>query len=216
MKITNIIALTLSVSLFAAATNANAGIIKNDTQILTSDDHEQLSKWLGIDVDLKRVFAKNIDGKTGSDWHKAVDSKNETFTVFEIFNGNERMVIGGYNGRSWLSDNSYKTSKNSFLFNLTTSEKFEHNNNYKYTYSVHNIAKLGVVFGAGYDLLVNDDLSGGHSNLGRSYGEIVNYNNNNRVNPLTKNSYGWSIGKYETFVISSPTGEFHSNKSESR
>ncbi len=93
-----LVALSMSLGLASAA---HAGIVTNETTLLSGAGHQQLSTWLGEDMNLTRVFAKGIDGVTGAEWHNHVDGVGSTFTVMEIFNGQERRVIGGYNHFSW-------------------------------------------------------------------------------------------------------------------
>jgi hypothetical protein len=196
------------------AGGAQAGIITNDTDILSGAGHEQLSTWLGQDVDLTRIFAKGVDGNDSYAWHAAVDNKGATFTVMEIFNGSERIIIGAFNENDWLSNMDYTTStnQNNFLFNLTSGIKYQKNTiNH---YQTYNSASYGASFGNGHDLHVNGSLSGGYANLGYSYGD------NSRYGAAYQNEFvgsysSWTIGAYETFTLSGSTGNFGSGATAS-
>ncbi len=61
-----LIALSMSLGLASAA---HAGIVTNETTLLSGAGHEQLSTWLGQDVDLTRIFAKGVDGNNSAEWH---------------------------------------------------------------------------------------------------------------------------------------------------
>ena len=86
----------LPLALMMVSGAASAGVVTNDTALLSGSDHAQLSEWLGSDFDLTRIFAKE-DGDNSQDWHVAVDGQGATFTVMELFDNdtNERRVIGG-------------------------------------------------------------------------------------------------------------------------
>jgi hypothetical protein len=192
------------------AGGAQAGIITNDTDILSGAGHEQLSTWLGQDVDLTRIFAKGVDGATGTQWHAVVDNKGSTFTVMEIFNGSERTIIGGFNEFSWRSSGSITRSanRNNFLFNLTTGVEYQKNtiNNYQ----TYNGPAYAATFGGGHDLHVNGSLSGGYTNIGDSYGDRSRYSTAEYNNEFTGSYGSWTIGAYETFTLSGSTGNFGS------
>jgi hypothetical protein len=192
------------------AGGAQAGIITNDTDILSGAGHEQLSTWLGQDVDLTRIFAKGVDGTTGTQWHAAVDNKGATITVMEIFNGSERMIIGGFNEFAWVASNgyTYSPSTKNFLFNLSTGVEYQKNTSN--TFQTYNHGDYGATFGAGFDLYVNGSLSDGYANIGVSYGDISRFSTTEYRNEFAGSYRSWTIGAYETFTLSGSTGNFGS------
>ena len=204
MKLTNKLTLIAGLVASSFALNANAGIVTNATDTLTGAGHAQLSEWLGEDVNLTRIFAKGIDGSTSQDWHAYVDGQGATFTVFEVFNGSERRVVGGYNPYSWGDNSSFNTNSkdnnHSFLFNLTTSQSYELLNGY----GAYSQSNYGVTFGGGHDLKVDNGLNGGYANIGHSY----SYGDSRYEFIGSYNS--WTIGAYETFTLSDSTGSFGS------
>lgn len=205
--------LTLIAGLVASsfALNANAGIVTNATDTLTGAGHEQLSEWLGEDVNLTRIFAKGVDGNNSRDWHDAVDGQGRTFTVMEIFNGDGRMVIGGYNSNSWMSNNTQSSSTTSFLFNLTNNGFYEKNNRYSNgLYATYNHNYLGATFSAVGDLRTNESLSGGYANIGHTYGDTTQFGSDDYREEFTGSFDSWTIGSYETFTLSNSTGSFGS------
>jgi hypothetical protein len=191
------------------AGGAQAGIITNDTDILSGAGHEQLSTWLGQDVDLTRIFAKGVNGSDSYAWHSAVDNKGATITVMEIFNGSERTIIGGFNEFSWVSSGGYikYPSTNNFLFNLTTGIEYQKNTGI--TAQTYNVGEYGATFGGGYDLHVKASLSGGWANIGHSYGDSSRYGTAYQ-NEFAGSYSSWTIGAYETFTLSGSTGNFGS------
>jgi hypothetical protein len=201
----------LFVSLLLAANVATAGMVTNDTELLSAAGHEQISTWLGEDVDLTRIFEKGIDGTSGYDWHAAVDNQGRTFTIMEVFNGLDRRIIGGYNEYSWKSDNTIIRSftTDNFLFNLTSNTQYQKNNSDNK--SVFNYAPYNFSFGTG-DLFIYSDMSGGRADIGESYGDKSKANSSTRRNDYAIDFAGsydsWTIGKYETFTLSASTGDF--------
>jgi hypothetical protein len=197
------------------AGSAQAGIITNDTDILSGAGHEQLSTWLGQDVDLTRIFAKGVDGTTGAQWHATVNNKGATFTVMEIFNGSERMIIGGFNENDWLSNTSWtqSSSTNNFLFNLTTGIEYQKNTDS--ATQTYNKGDYGATFGGGHDLHVNGSLSGGYTSLGYAYGDHNRAGTAEYQNEFAGSFSAWTIGSYETFTLSGSTGNFGSGATAS-
>jgi len=213
MKLKNKLTLIAGLVASSFALNANAGIVTNATDILTGTGHAQLSEWLGEDVDLTRIFAKGVDGDDSYAWHAAVDNQGATFTIMEIFdnNTNERRVIGGYNSNSWLSKSSYSSSESAFLFNLSDSLIFEKNDIYgNGNFATFNHQDHGSTFGAGHDLYVKTSLSGGYSQIGKTYGDAARYGTASYYEEFAGSSSNWTIGAYETFTLSDSTGDFGS------
>lgn len=204
--------LTLAVSLIASsfAFSAHAGIVTNDTDLLTGTGHAQLAEWLGEDVDLTRIFAKGV-GDNSYDWHAAVDYQGRTFTVMEIFDNttNQRRVIGGYNDESWTSMNSWGSSANAFLFNLSSGSLYEKNARYTNgALATYNYAKYGATFGGGHDLQVNAQLTAGYAYIGHTYGDMSRAGESSYQEEFTGGFNDWKIGAYETFTLSASTGRF--------
>lgn len=204
--------LTLAASLVASsfAFSAHAGIVTNDTDLLTGTGHAQLSEWLGVDFDLTRIFAKGVDGTSSQDWHQHVDGKGSTFTVFEIFNGSDRMVVGGYNNFNWSSGDGWliNTDRSNFLFNLSTGVHYKKNDNTNFQTNNHDF--YGAAFGAGFDLMVRQDLSSGYANIGHSYGDRSKYGDANYRESFVGTSDYFNVGYYETYTMSNSTGIFGS------
>jgi hypothetical protein len=198
----------LFVSLLLTANAATAGMVTNDTEILSAAGHEQLSTWLGEDVDLTRIFAKGIDGTDSRDWHDAVNNQGRTFTIMEVFNGTDRRIAGGYNQFSWNSTRNYIQSTNTenFLFNLTSRIKYQKHNRSSFQTYNHNV--YGMTFGGGHDLRVDSNLTIGYANIGYSYGDINRFGTPEYRNEFMGSHSDWTIGKYETFTLSASTGDF--------
>lgn len=189
------------------AGSAQAGVITNSSEIITSTEHQTLVEWLGEDFDLTLIFAKE-DGDTADDWHAAVDNQGATFTIMEIINGDDVRIVGGYNIYDWDSTSAWlqSDSTENFLFNLTSGEVYEKND--ATTFQTYNSADYAVGFGAGIDLLVNFDLTTGYANIGNSYGESDLTGSADYQASFTGTFNSWVIGSYETFTISESTQDF--------
>ena len=182
--------------------NATAGVVTNDSDLLTSSGHEKLSEWLGKDVDLTRVFEK-VSGSTGSDWSQAVDKKGPTITLFEILSESGSIVVGGYNDKSWRASysSSYDADSTNFLFNLNDESLYPFFNERGVTTAA--TPSGGPKFGSS-DLSISSDLNSGVSYIGRVYGdpEADPYNLSYLSEFIGSTSRNFSVGKMETFTIS--------------
>jgi hypothetical protein len=197
-------------ALILASVNVNAGIVTNDTELLGGADHQMLSTMFGYDMDLTRIFAKQT-GDTSQDWHAAVDGQGATFTVIELANaGIENMRIGGYNGGSWHSSGSWGVNATNFLFNLDTGIKYLQEGYGGTLYSTYNRGDYGPTFGAGHDINLDTNLSGGygHTNIGNTYGERSRYGTTSYREEFAGSFNSWSVIGLETFTLSSSTGDF--------
>jgi hypothetical protein len=123
----------------------NAGAIIGGSDILSLADAQTLEGWLGEGpIALTRIFAKdaaNSDFDDSRDWHREVDLKGRTISVWEVTlsdgkGGADEFVFGGYNPQSWDGSGAgtvlggyvetlVDTDRNAFIFNLTTSTKLE-------------------------------------------------------------------------------------------
>ncbi len=200
----------LPLALMMASGAASAGVVTNETALLSGSDHAQLSEWLGSDFDLTRIFAKE-DGDTAQDWHAAVNNRGATFTVMEIIDNDtgDVRVIGGYNSVSWLPTWAMGNSTESFLFNLSDDLLFEKNARFSGgSYAAYNYQNYGATFGAGHDLYVGENLTNGHANIGHTYGDVNQYRDESYLETFAGSFDNWTIGAYETYTLSASTGNF--------
>ena len=63
-------------------------------------------------------------------------------------------------------------------------------------------------FGAGYDLVVYDNLTNGYSNIGSTYGNRGELTHNSYRETFAGSFDNWTIGAYETYTLSASTGDF--------
>lgn len=235
MKFSRILGASIS-ALCLSLSTAHAGVILNGSSMLDENDGSltQLENWLGQgELTLTNIFTKNqTDGIAGNDnsydWHRAVDGKGATFTLWEVTTSNgqggyDNFILGGYNADSWHSRGHYQydyanDARENFIFNLTTGVKLDQCQStdrdcgYNYgdygIYATYNRANYGATFGGGHDLYVRSDLNWGYNNH-FSYGinDPAHFEPEQYAKSLLENnnhSYYWlSIGAYETFTIDS-------------
>ena len=200
----------MPLALIVVSTASQAGVVTNDTDLLSGTGHEKLSEWLGQDVNLTRIFAKGVDGSTSYDWHDHVDGMGATFTIMELFDSttNERTVIGGYNSNDWVSTPTYSKSASNFLFNLTNRTVYKTTGQSDNFHASYNRDSYGSTFGGGHDLYVKDNLTTGYANIGYTYGDSSKFRQNQYMEEFAGSYDNWTIGAYETFTLSDSTGGF--------
>jgi hypothetical protein len=187
------------------AGGAQAGVVTNSTDLISEAGHAQINDWLGKNVDLTRIFTKQA-GDDSYDWHAAVDNKGSTITIMEIINGNDTRLIGGFNIYDWNATSAWlrSASTDNFLFNLTSGDIYRKNTSTNF--QTYNLGQYGAAFGAGVDLIINNDLSSGYANIGNSYGDSSLTGTSTYQEKFTGTFNSWVVGKYETFTLSDAAG----------
>jgi len=149
---------------------ARAGDIIGGSSLLDDGRQAQLERWLGKgEFNLNNVYTLR-PGDTSATFHQVADGKGATFTLLDVTNSSgQSFLVGGYNPQSWSStDGWHETERDfqrtAFLFNFTTPAVYRQvptsyqlpSQGLRQTF---NDILFGPVFGAGPDLLVNDDLT---------------------------------------------------------
>src|SRR5581483_1167315 len=86
-----------------------------------------------IPYDFKLLYRSNRDGIGTDSFHRNCDNKGATIWVAKIKDSTQ--LIGGYNPLDWTSENGWKSTADSFIFNfpngknITTAELGYVNNN---------------------------------------------------------------------------------------
>src|SRR5438045_9772457 len=101
--------------------------LKNiDSKIITYQHAELISKWIGITkkkntYEFKLLFRGSRDGATTRKFHEICDNQSRTVTIVKVTGSNE--ILGGYNPIEWKSDNSYASTKDSFIFSFKDNDR---------------------------------------------------------------------------------------------
>ena len=207
--------IVLPIILLILSVNVKATTVTGGSDLLTGAYANQLESWLGQgSISLNNIFDK-VSGNSSYDFHAAVDGMGATFSIMQIFNGTEELIIGGYNPQSWSSNSGWSSTgiNEAFLFNLTTSSYYAEGAGYygdrgmaDGLYQTYNHASYGPTFGGGHDLYINSSLSGGYANLGYSYGCNVGTNGSQECrNDFTGSYASWTLGDIEVFSVAPST-----------
>jgi hypothetical protein len=120
----------------------------------------KLKKLIGRNCNLELLYQMTRDGNRTIDFHKKVDSKGPTITIFCTKDG---YSFGGYTSKSFKSNGGWIKDPDSFLFNFNNLRKFKIKNGKENDAIFYgNSAKYGPEF---YDILVNS----GEIQFGRIY-----------------------------------------------
>ncbi|UZO06809.1 uncharacterized protein OCT59_027117 [Rhizophagus irregularis] len=96
-----------------------------DFKIITIQHAELISKWIDrteITDEIKNTYKFKLllrgsrDGFTYKKFHEICDNQSRTVTIIKVKVSKE--ILGGYNPIEWKSDDSYGTTKDSFIFSF--------------------------------------------------------------------------------------------------
>jgi hypothetical protein len=203
----------------ASSQHALASVqIAGGSSLLTQSYADQLGTWLGEgDLTITNIYTKQSGDRSG-DFHAAADFKGRTFVLIEVpantaddrrtlLINNPYQIIGGYNPQSWDSSTDYHYTpldpqRTAFLFNLTTTEiqrqSLTSETGINGQYQTYNDFAFGPIFGGGWDIWINGDLStGGAYNW--SYGGTVE--SNNILSGPSHHHTFTALGSIEVFTI---------------
>ncbi|GBB87679.1 hypothetical protein RclHR1_14160005 [Rhizophagus clarus] len=138
----------------------------SDSAIIDDEHFAIFSSWIekendsyynkrNIPYNFKLLYNSSRDGNSAADFHKRCDNKGATIVIAKVANSDE--IIGGYNPVSWDSTNTWKSTKNSFIFSFMSSTnlqtaKVSHINVGYFDYSIYCYQNHGPTFGSGHDL----------------------------------------------------------------
>ncbi len=179
-------------------------------ELLTADAEAKIEDWFGAgNLAFTKVFTKIAgDGKTGADFHAAVDNRGATFVLYRVSNhysGDSFIlpdqIIGGFNPRSWTSSDGIFTTPNdidrkAFIFNLTYDViQRQRLGDVAGSYQTVNAVGYGPTFGDHTDINAYSSLENGLATT-QSYGPITD------PAAITRGSSGyWSSPGFSIFAI---------------
>ncbi|RIA96562.1 TLD-domain-containing protein, partial [Glomus cerebriforme] len=143
------------------------------------------------------IYRASRDGDTVATFHKKCDNKGATIVIAKIKNSEQ--IIGGYNPLQWDSSNSYKSTKDSFIFSFTDRTELQSakvgyiNHNYE-KFAIYCHVNHGPTFGNGHDLWCQNHDTWHTYNY--SYFKIDTPPNSNELLPYIS----FKVNDYETFI----------------
>jgi len=124
------------------------------------DTINKLKKLIGRNCNLELLYQMTRDGNRTIDFHKKVDVKGPTITLFSTKDGYN---FGGYTSKSFKSNGGWIKDPDSFLFNFNNLSKFKIKNGTENDAIFYgNSAIYGPEF---YDILINS----GEIQVGKIY-----------------------------------------------
>ncbi|RIA85042.1 hypothetical protein C1645_782783 [Glomus cerebriforme] len=76
-----------------------------------------------IPYEFNLLYRASRDGNTPAIFHEKCDNKGATIVIAKI--NNSEQIYGGYNPLQWDSSDSYKSTKNSFIFSFKYRTDFQ-------------------------------------------------------------------------------------------
>ena len=97
-----------------------------DSKIIMEYKHLKiLDKWFGKKLKYKLLFRATEESYSASEFHKKVDEYKNTKIIIKDINN---FIYGWFTTKTWDGNKSYKSDKNSILFNLDKEKYYEVNN----------------------------------------------------------------------------------------
>ncbi|GBC41165.2 carbohydrate-binding module family 13 protein [Rhizophagus irregularis DAOM 181602=DAOM 197198] len=170
-----------------------------DSKIITYKHAELISKWINrlnitdeltSPFEFKLLFRGSRDGLTRNKFHRICNNKSRTVTIIKVKDSSE--ILGGYNPIEWKSDESYGTTKDSFIFSFSNNDGIE---NYILSrimnekHAIFNSPYYGPTFGEG-------DLILWYLSFYCNYCVKTSY-----INPIRKTGNVFTVEECEVFQI---------------
>ncbi|MCO4761805.1 MAG: TLD domain-containing protein [Myxococcales bacterium] len=109
-------------------------------------------------------YRRSVHGASSSTFHSRCNNKGPTMTIIK---NNLGYIYGGYAPVSWKSKGSYVATTQSFLFSVTSNNKYAY---YKSSgNAMYDRSNYGPTWGGNHDLYVNGNMTTGYANPGYSH-----------------------------------------------
>jgi len=137
------------------------GLQTSQSYIIEPQSFLMIKDWLPPNQNFnpKLLYRGSRDGMSPQDFHLKCDGKGPTITLIKCYYGkqNQEAVIGGFIDQSWHKDKngSYIFSNKSFIFSLTSQQKFPIRHPF---YAAYGFSEYGPTFG-GHDICITKDLT---------------------------------------------------------
>ena len=169
-----------------------------NTSFLEDEEKKLISSWIHPNkvIRFNMLFSTAQDGDSSSTFHYYCDGIFPTITV--ILDTSNRK-FGGYSTQNWCQSavgSNTSRAPESFIFNLSTKEKFDLENQLN-TSAIYRYNSYGPTFGGGYDLYIAD---GCRSNS-NSYCNKSSYKTDKK-NLFGENSQtNFQVSSYEVYQV---------------
>jgi len=169
-----------------------------NTSFLEDDEKKLISSWIHPNKVIKfnMLFNTAKDGDSSSTFHYNCDGVFPTVTVILDTSGRR---FGGYSTQNWCQStvgSSYTRAPESFIFNLSTKEKFELENQMD-SNAIYRYNSYGPTFGGGHDLNLSSSCTSNTS----SYCNKSSYKTEDK-NLLGENSStSFQVKYYEVYQV---------------
>jgi hypothetical protein len=136
-----------------------------DSVIVNNNHFAIFSSWIekkndayynvvkNIPYNFKLLYRSSRDGNTIAKFHEKCNNQGATIVIIKITNSNQ--IVGGYNPFNWDSSESWKSTKDSFIFSFANRNNLQ-SAKVGYSigddYSIYSSHGYGPLFGGGHDL----------------------------------------------------------------
>jgi len=136
-----------------------------DSEILDEVLQARLNALYGNPFQTWTLCYRMADGDA-SVFHSACDNQGPTITVLKTEAGK---ILGGYNELDWQSSVGYVGSYGAFLFSLDANRRYPIGTGTGVATRAAYNSLDGPTFGSGFDLYINNTVTGGRCNFPYSY-----------------------------------------------
>ncbi|GBC01279.1 hypothetical protein RclHR1_04120009 [Rhizophagus clarus] len=144
-------------------------VSKINSSIINDNHFATFSNWIEKKIDscytarnnpydFKSIYRANRDGNSPAVFHKICDNKRNLIVVAKLVDSDE--IVGGYNPLYWDKSDTFKQTKDSFIFSFTNKNDIQ-SGKVGYTkvknHSIYCDQNYGPAFGGGCDLICLND-----------------------------------------------------------
>ncbi|KAJ5079849.1 ankyrin repeat ph and sec7 domain containing protein secg-related [Anaeramoeba ignava] len=212
---------------FVQNQNQNSFIFKSrilykfKSKIIQEKEHfNKLQEWINDNEffsKMKLKFSAKKDGFDCKRWHSICDNKGKTLVIIKT---KDNFIFGGFTQAGFTNDKfkwhhryrkydfGYIPDPNSFIFSLRNDKRDRKPVRFlikqgRNQFSIFYSSDGGPGFGAGIDLLLDEQLKSGKSNFGHTYNlpKGIEYGTTEAKSYLSGSFDKWIVDEVETFFI---------------
>ena len=146
----------------------------------------------------KLLYRGSRDGFSTKNFHEKCDNKGPTVMIIK---SNYGKVFGGFTDISWDSSNSWKTTKNAFLFSVDKKGKYTIKPDCE-GFAMRCHENYGPSFGNGHDLYISDKCNTNHSSYSNfPYSFVCNEYINQGHSDYLAGAYTFTVAEIEVYSV---------------